>query len=67
MGGQLPSVTWVDHVTPNNPLLMSRTDMHMALANSAALRVAGVSHQTVSPPGGRLDKDNGGKLTGILA
>lgn len=66
-GGALPSITWVDHVTPNNPLLLSRSDMHMALVNSAALRLANLSPETESPPGGRIDKDDEGKLSGILA
>lgn len=66
-GGELPSITWVDHVTPKNPMLLSRMDMHMAIVNSEALRVAGLSESAESPPGGRVDKDGEGKLTGILA
>ncbi|KAL0040184.1 hypothetical protein WJX79_010529 [Trebouxia sp. C0005] len=66
-GGELPSITWVDHVTPKNPVLLSRMDMHMAIVNSEALRVAGLSDSAESPPGGRVDKDSEGKLTGILA
>ena len=54
-------------MTPHNPLLLSRMDMHMAVVNSAALRLAGMSELTESPPGGRVDKDMEGKLTGILA
>ncbi len=66
-GGELPLVTWVDHVTPKNPVMLSRMDMHMAVVNSEALRVAGLSDSAESPPGGRVDKDSEGKLTGILA
>ncbi|DBA82929.1 TPA: hypothetical protein ACH3X1_006715 [Trebouxia sp. C0004] len=66
-GGGLPSVTWIDHVTPKNPVMLSRMDMHMAVVNSEALRVAGLSDSAESPPGGRVDKDSQGKLTGILA
>lgn len=66
-GGELPSLTWVDPVTPNNPVMLSRMDMHMALVNSAALRLATVDDSTESPPGGRVDKDSKGHLTGMLA
>jgi len=66
-GGQLPSITWVDHVTPNNPVMLSRMEMHMAMVNSAALRLANLTELSESPPGGRADKDLEGKLTGILA
>lgn len=66
-GGELPSLTWVDQMTQNNPLMLSRMDMHMALVNSAALRLATVSDSSESPPGGRVDRDSKGHLTGILA
>lgn len=66
-GGELPSITWVDHVTPRNPLMLCRMDMHMAVINSVALRLASLSQLTESPPGGRVEKDHEGRLTGILA
>ena len=42
-GGELPTRDWIDSVTPNNPVWVSRLDGHMALANSAALAAAGVT------------------------
>lgn len=66
-GGELPALTWVDPVTPNNPVMLSRMDMHMAVVNSAALRLAAVDDSTESPPGGRVDRDDTGHLTGMLA
>ena len=66
-GGELPSLTWVDHVTQHNPLILSRMDMHMAVVNSAALRLATLSNSTESPAGGRVDRNSKGHLTGILA
>src|SRR5215216_4178156 len=45
-GGELPRRDWIDSVTPNNPVWINRLDGHMSLANSAALRAAGVSRQT---------------------
>lgn len=66
-GGELPALTWVDPVTPNNPVMLSRMDMHMAVVNSAALRLAAVGDSTESPTGGRVDRDGTGHLTGMLA
>ena len=42
---------WIDSVTPNNPVFVNRLDGHMGLANSAALRAAGISpgHARTSP------------------
>ena len=37
-----PARQWIDSVTPNNPVFVYRLDGHMALANSAALRLAGI-------------------------
>src|SRR3982750_3605118 len=37
-GGELPRREWIDSVTPNNPVWVSRLDGHMSLANTAALR-----------------------------
>ena len=41
-GGELPTKSWIDEVTPNTPVFLFRLDWHMALANSAALKFAGV-------------------------
>ncbi len=38
-GTPLPRREWIDSVTPNNPVFLTRLDGHMALANSAALRL----------------------------
>ena len=53
-GGPLPTREWIDSVTPNNPVWVSRTDGHMQLANSLALKAAGVTRET-KDPGGRAD------------
>jgi predicted amidohydrolase YtcJ len=53
-----PRKEWVDAVTPNNPLFLSRMDGHMALANSAALKIAGINKNgPPDPEGGRIDRD----------
>lgn len=57
----------IDAVTPNHPVFVSRIDYHIALANSAALKLAGITKDTPNPPGGEIVKDpTTGELTGIL-
>jgi predicted amidohydrolase YtcJ len=65
-GGALPEAAWIDSVTPNNPVWVNRLDGHMALANSAALRTAGVTRRTGEVPGGTIVRHGGGEPTGVL-
>ena len=65
-GTPLPSRDWIDSVTPDNPVLLYRLDGHMALANSAALRLAGVDRNTRDIPGGVIVRDRSGEPTGVL-
>ncbi|HEX2963400.1 MAG TPA: amidohydrolase [Ignavibacteriales bacterium] len=63
----LPVKEWIDSFTPNTPVLVSRFDGHMALANSYALKLAGITKDTPSPEGGLIVKDKAtGEPTGIL-
>lgn len=65
-GSPLPSIEWIDGSTPYNPVLISRYDGHICLANSVALKLAGITRETISPPGGLIEKDAFGEPTGIL-
>lgn len=65
-GGELPRRDWIDSVTPNNPVWISRLDGHMALANSAALAIAKVNASTPDIEGGAIVRDGSGNPTGIL-
>jgi len=62
----LPTKELIDPVTPENPVFVSRYDGHSALANSAALRLAGITSQTPDPPGGVIVRDAQGNPTGDL-
>jgi len=62
----LPAKELIDPVTPDNPACLGRYDGHSALANSAALRVAGITSQTPDPPGGTIVRDAQGNPTGDL-
>lgn len=64
---ELPRKDWIDAVTPDNPVCVNRLDGHMILANSLALKLAGVTRTTPVPPGGEIEKDPvTGEPTGIL-
>jgi predicted amidohydrolase YtcJ len=63
----LPVKEMIDEFTPNTPVLIDRFDGHMALANSYALKLAGITKDTESPDGGLIVKDPvTGEPTGIL-
>ncbi len=65
-GGTLPEKGWIDGVTRDTPVLVSRLDGHMMLANSQALALAGITAKTPDPPGGIIERDARGEPTGIL-
>ncbi|MGH9866451.1 MAG: amidohydrolase, partial [Candidatus Acidiferrales bacterium] len=65
-GGELPQRKWIDAVTPDNPVFVNRYDGHMALANSLALKLAGVTRDTPTPKGGEVVHDAQGEPTGIF-
>jgi predicted amidohydrolase YtcJ len=63
---KLPTKDLIDGFTSETPVFVSRLDGHMALANSLALRLAGVTRQTLDPPGGVIVRDKNGEPTGVL-
>src|SRR5207247_7214934 len=65
-GGELPRKEWIDSVTPNTPVFIQRLDGHMSLANSLALRAAGVTSATKDVAGGTIVRDDHGEPTGVL-
>jgi len=65
-GGELPRKEWIDEATPDNPVLVTRLDGHMALANSLAIELAGVSAETPDPPGGEIVRDENGEPAGVF-
>jgi len=56
----------VDSVTGDHPAIFTRVDGHIAVANTAALKAAGITAQTPAPQGGKIDHDDKGEPTGIL-
>jgi len=65
-GGELPSREWIDEFTKDIPVFISRSDGHMALANTAALEAAGITRDTRDVDGGEIERDEKGNPTGIF-
>ena len=62
----IPTKQLIDALTPDNPVFVTRYDGHMGVANSVALRLAGITAQTQDPPGGTIVRDAQGNPTGAL-
>jgi len=65
-GGELPDRAWIDDSTQNIPVFVSRLDGHMGLANTAALELAGITSEMISPEGGTIVRRADGSPTGVL-
>lgn len=61
-----PDRVLVDGFTPEHPVFVQRFDRSMYLANSLALKLAGISERTPNPAGGEIVRDSSGRLTGVL-
>ncbi len=63
----LPTKGMIDEVVSNQPVFVDRLDGHMGVANSFALKLAGITKDTQSPDGGLIVKDPiTGEPTGVL-
>jgi predicted amidohydrolase YtcJ len=64
---KLPTKEILDKVSPDNPVFLNRIDGHIALANSLALKIAGITKDSQNPKDGEIVKDpKTGEPTGIL-
>ena len=63
---QQPTAALIDGVTRDVPVFVSRYDGHQGLANSAAMKLAGISPKTADVPGGVIVRDAAGNPTGIF-
>ena len=65
--GELPTAATVDKYVKDRPVFIRRYDGHMGLANSAALKLAGITAETKDPPGGVIYRLADGKTpSGVL-
>ena len=63
---RLPTATDIDDVISDRPVLLYRYCGHIAVANSKAMEIAGLTAETADPVGGEFDRDPGGNPNGIL-
>ena len=63
---RLPTRQLIDEAAGDHPVFVSRLDGHMALANSLALKLAGITRDTPDPPGGTIVRDSNGEPAGVL-
>ena len=54
--GRFPTAADLDAVVPDRPVWLSRIDGHASWGNTAAMKAAGITNKSVSPPGGRIEK-----------
>ena len=64
---KFPSRQDLDAISTEHPIFSQRVDGHVAVVNSRALQIAGITRETPDPPGGRIERDPGtGDPTGML-
>ncbi len=63
---RFPTRADLDSVVSDRPVYLARADGHAAVANSAALTLAGIDRNTPDPDGGRIERDATGEPTGML-
>ena len=63
---RLPTAADLDAAAPNNPVWLMHTTGHYGIANSAALKLAGITAATPDPPAGTIVRDAQGNPTGVL-
>ena len=62
----LPTRWDIDEVTTDHPVFVTRTDGHVAVANTLALKLARVTADTKAPSGGEIVRDATGEPNGLL-
>jgi len=64
---KFPSRHDLDAISTDHPMLFYRVDGHVAVANSRALALAGITRSISDPPGGHIERDpQSGEPTGLL-
>jgi predicted amidohydrolase YtcJ len=63
---EFPTAAAVDAVVADRPVWLRRVDGHAAIANTAAMRAAGITRETADPEGGRVIRDSAGNPTGVF-
>ncbi|MEU1629473.1 amidohydrolase [Streptomyces sp. NPDC020096] len=64
--GGTPHRALLDSVVPDRPVALPNRDGHGVWANTRALEIAGLTHDTPDPADGRIERDADGTPTGML-
>ena len=64
--GRMPLASDLDEVSADNPVILTRSDGHALVANTAAFAAVSITVDTITPDGGRIERDTDGNATGIL-
>ena len=65
-GGRYPDKHDIDPVSPQHPVMLINQGGHMAVVNSVALKLAGVSAKTRDPENGRFLREDNGDPSGTI-
>lgn len=63
---RFPTAADLDAIVPDRPVVLERVDGHAVVANSAAIKAAGLTATSRAPTGGKIERDSAGKPTGLL-
>ncbi len=63
---QFPGLSLLDEAISDKPVWLTRVDGHAGWANSKALQLAGITKDSIDPPGGQIVRDATGNPTGVL-
>lgn len=64
--GRFPTAAELDSAVGDRPAWLERVDGHAGWANSRAIATAGVAAATRDPNGGRIEREAGGKPSGVF-
>ncbi len=63
---KMPDRHCLDEISTKHPIKLTRMCYHICAVNSLALEAAGITGNTADPEGGHIDRDAGGRPTGVL-
>jgi len=64
--GRFPTAGELDAAVADRPVVLDRVDGHAKWVNTRVLQLAGVTHDTPDPPGGRIERDAAGNPSGVF-
>jgi predicted amidohydrolase YtcJ len=64
--GRHPGAQELDRASGGRPVVLWHTSGHVLTASSKALQLAGITENTTTPPGSAIERDEHGRLTGVL-